>query len=118
VRIGGAVVAGVGVAVVGVGIGIGASGAAKTAPAASAFSAAKARGDIAGENQALQDHADAHNQAVGGWVTAGIGGAAAIAGVVMIAAGPRGHKSGWNARITVVPTFVETSRGVAVLGEF
>jgi len=118
VRIGGVVVGGAGLVPVAAGIGIGVSGAAKTGTAADEFTAAKAMGDVAGENKALQDHADAHNQAVGGWITTGIGGAALVTGIVMIAAGPRGHKSASNSRTQVVPVVSGTTKGVVVTGEF
>ena len=94
------------------------TGAARTGTAASHYAAAQARGDINAENAALHEHADGHNQAVGGWGITGIGGAALVAGVVMIAVAPRAHRSTATQPPTIAPWVDRSDGGLTASGHF
>lgn len=98
VRIGGFVTGGVGVVLAGVGVGVGVTGILATNDAADAFSEANARGDEQAAATARDDHDAADTQTAAGWVVTGIGGAAIVAGVVMIVAAPSsdGPTTAWT----------------------
>ncbi len=118
VRIGGFVVGGAGLIATAAGIGIGVSGVSKANAATDAFNAAEAKHppDVAGENTALVDHAAGHNQGVGGWITTGIGSAALLTGIIMIAAAPR--KATVTTSFLIAPWADASSKGMFLRGAF
>jgi len=117
-RIAGFAVAGVGLVGVAAGVGVGVAGVGKANTATDTFNVAKARGDVAGENAALVDHAAGHNQGVGGWITAGIGGAAVISGVFMIAFAPRRVVAQTGTSFLITPWVDPFSKGMVLRGSF
>jgi hypothetical protein len=99
VRIGGIVVGGLGLALAGAGIGVAVSGLGKSSDAAAAFEASESGSQA---DAARADHDAAGSQIVAGWVLTGVGAAAAVAGVIMIALPtpePARSKSAFSLRI-------------------
>ncbi|MFO0554593.1 MAG: hypothetical protein U0271_39820 [Polyangiaceae bacterium] len=101
-RFAGFVVGGIGLAIGAVGAGVGAYELAQTNDAVDAFAAAQQRGDRAAEHQARQDYTDGSNGVIAGWTLVGIGGAALVAGVIVVALGGA-EDSPTTARLLVSP---------------
>lgn len=81
VRVAGFVVGGLGIAMAGIGAGLGIAGVVATDEAADAYQTAPTEGEA---QQALEDHDASRAQLTAGWAIAGVGGAALIAGIVMV----------------------------------
>ncbi len=85
IRIAGIVVGSVGLTLAGVGIGIGVTGLDHSNEAAASFEAAQNEQQAAA---ARDDHTSAGNLITAGWAMTGLGAAAAVAGIVLIAVAP------------------------------
>lgn len=84
-RVAGIVVGSIGLAIAGVGVGLGVHGLGKSDDATAAFEAAQTEPEAAA---ARDEHAAAGSMLTAGWVMTGVGAAAAVAGVVLIAVAP------------------------------
>lgn len=80
-----AVVGSFGLALAGVGIGLGVSGLDRSDEAAAAFDAAQNEPQA---NAARDDYASAGGMITGAWAMMGVGAAAAVAGIILIAVAP------------------------------
>lgn len=85
VRIGGIVVGSVGLVLAGAGIGLAVGGLSDSSDALAAFDEAAIAHDVAGQDAAREANDDAKVQIAAGWTLTAIGGAAVVAGIVMIA---------------------------------
>jgi hypothetical protein len=120
-RIAGLVTGGLGAALAGIGIGVAVSGISSTNDAADAVDAAHAKGDTKAEAAARADHDAGDAQAAGGWVTAGVGAAALVAGIIMIAvptpsSGPPAPTVGATPWLTL--GHADTAGGVTLFGRW
>ncbi|MFO0552215.1 MAG: tetratricopeptide repeat protein [Polyangiaceae bacterium] len=122
IRIGGFVVGGLGVVLGAVGIGVAVTGIQGTEDAVDAYNAARDKGDSAGLDKAVADHADATVLIEAGWSVAAVGGAALIAGIIMIAAAPSTDKPA-SVGVSVAPWIMDEAgeprpRGLLVAGHW
>ncbi|MBI4954636.1 MAG: hypothetical protein HY908_21605 [Myxococcales bacterium] len=116
-RVGGFVTGGLGLGLAVVGVAVAGSGIGRTNDAVDVFAAAQARGDANGETAARAEHDAARTQTVAGWATAGVGGAALVAGIVMAAlpAGDAEPATG-STTVRVGPWLDGTTAGAGLRG--
>lgn len=112
----GIVTGGIGLVAVGVGVGVAVSGVDAVSSAVDTYTAAHDGGDAEGMDRAAEDHAAGRAQALAGWVTAGIGGAALGAGIIMLATGVGGAEA--TEALLVTPWWTYQSVGLSAAGRF
>lgn len=97
-RVAGIVVGAGGFVLGAIGIGVGVAGFIAANDAAAAYAAAP---DKASAAKHESEYSAANDQATAGWVVAGLGGAAAVTGIILIAASPNKAPGGSSAGLTV-----------------
>lgn len=119
VRVGGIILGSVGVVALGVGIGVGVTGMNTANDANVIFAHNRKTGNKTGQLLAAQQHDSGSNQSIEGWVTTGIGGAAAVTGLVMIIAGSSSPKKASSTTSAQVIPWVDPHHGgMTVTGSF
>ncbi|MFO0617134.1 MAG: hypothetical protein U0414_31345 [Polyangiaceae bacterium] len=119
VRIGGIIVGSLGVVLAGSGIGVAVSGLSASSDAAAAFDKAVAAHDVPGQAAARADNDSAKSQIAVGWALTGVGGAALVAGVIMVALPKKTAPPAPTTSLLVAPWVgAEGPTGMTLLGRW